>query len=70
MKVILLFLIMLFFTLPSEACTMCNSTQATEVRAVVFGDDFYKNIFFTVLAFIAFSAIVVYIYKNGKSIKS
>ncbi len=70
MKGIFLTLIMFFFSLISEACTMCNSRQATDVRALVFGDDFYKNVFFTVLPFIAFTGIIVFIYKSGKTIKS
>ncbi len=70
MKVILLTLITFFFSLISEACTMCNSRQATDVRALVFGDDFYKNVFFTVLPFIVFTSIIVLIYKSGKTIKS
>lgn len=70
MKVILLTLTVLFFSLASKACTMCNSKQATGVRALVFGDNFYKNVFFTVLPFIAFTGIIVSIYKSGKTIKS
>jgi hypothetical protein len=70
MKVIMLALIMFLFSLSSEACTMCNSKQATDVRALVFGDDFYKNLFFTVLPFVVFTGIIVFIYKRGKTIKS
>ncbi len=70
MKVILLTLSMLFFSLASEACTMCNSKQATDVRAIVFGDDFYKNLLFSILPFVVFTGIIVTIYKGGKTIKS
>jgi len=49
---------------------MCNSRQATDVRALVFGDDFYKNVVFSILPFVVFTGIIVLIYKSGKTIKS
>ncbi|OLY94525.1 hypothetical protein SAMN05444008_101148 [Cnuella takakiae] len=70
MKVILTTLAMFFFSLTSEACTMCSSKQATEVRALVFGDDFYNNLLSSVLPFVVFTGIIVFIYKGGKTIKT
>ena len=69
MKVTLLTISILFFSLANKACTMCNSKQAIDVRALVFGEDFHKNVFFTVLPFLAFTVIVGFIYKSGERVK-
>ncbi len=70
MKILLLTLAMFFFPCTSEACTMCDSKTATDVRAEVFGDDFYNNLFVIVLPFIMFTGIIVCIHKSGRTIKS
>lgn len=62
MKVILLTLTLLFFSLAGEACTLCNSKTATDVRAIVYGDDFVKNILFTIIPFLVFTVIILSIY--------
>jgi isoprenylcysteine carboxyl methyltransferase (ICMT) family protein YpbQ len=69
MKVVLFILVIFFNSLTSLACTLCNSRQAADVRALVFGNDFYKNLFFSILPFVVFTVIIVIISRNNKSHK-
>ena len=64
---ILLLAISFFFSFNSNACTLCNSKTAAATRALIFDSNFYTNLFYTFLPFIAFAGIIVFIYKSGKT---
>jgi hypothetical protein len=66
MKGLFLTIATLLFSLAGFACNTCNSKQAADVRALVFGDDFYVNVFYSVLPFVVFAGIVTWISKSGK----
>jgi hypothetical protein len=44
------------------ACTLCHSEAAENVRAAIFGPNFWQNVGLTVLPFLVFVAIVACIY--------
>lgn len=69
MKPFLINIAVLLISLSGYACTLCNSKTAKDVRTLVFGEDFYSNLFISILPFIFFAGIIVFIYKGGRTIK-
>lgn len=53
---------LLLVATPAFACTLCNSTRAEQVRAAVFGPDFWLNAGLTVLPFVICLGITALIY--------
>ncbi len=56
---------LLFCSYSASACPFCDSKTATEIRASLFGLDFFYNLAASTLPFVAFYAILLVIYKSG-----
>lgn len=61
-KSVLLNLLLLFITTAAEACPMCSSPRAVQVRNYLFGPDLPFNLFALLLPFLIFAAIGTALY--------
>ncbi len=64
MKIILI-IFSLIISVAGQACPLCNSKTAKEIRASLFGPDLPFNLFITILPFIICFAIIYLIYHGG-----
>ena len=52
----------LLVAIPANACTLCHTDTARQVRAIVFGDGFGANLFFMALPFVVFGGVAALVY--------
>lgn len=52
---------------PASACPLCHTETARQIRAAIFGPDFWFNVGVTILPFVLFLGITALIYGKPRS---
>ena len=59
--------VVLIVTTPASPCPLCHTETARQIRAAIFGPDFWFNVGVTLLPFVVFLGITALIYGNPRS---
>jgi hypothetical protein len=69
-KKLIFFLLLASISTISSACPFCNTQTAAEIRASLFGPDFFYYLMASLLPFLIFVIIILLIYKGGYKTKT